>query len=86
MNLRTHSHLLADITQNKNTFLAVSLVFQFLFGPSYVAGKEPMFAAGNNGTTSSMGSSKGVMVCHCGVQNLSVEIKDSHTFFAVPPV
>ena len=43
MNLRAHSYLPADITQNKNPFLA----FQFLFGPSCVAGKEPMFVGTN---------------------------------------
>ena len=47
MNLRTPSHLLADVTQNNNTILAVSLVFQFLLGPSCVAGKEPTFVGAN---------------------------------------
>ena len=46
-NIRAHSCLPADSTQNKNPFLAISLAFWFLFGPSYVAGKEPMFVAGS---------------------------------------
>ena len=33
MNLRAHSHLLPDVTQNKNTFLAISLAFQFYLAP-----------------------------------------------------
>ena len=45
MNLRAHPCLPADVTQNKDPFLAISLVLQFLFGPSRVAGKEPTFVA-----------------------------------------
>ena len=46
-NVRARSHLLAHVTRNKNPFLAISLVLQFLLGPSCVAGKYPMFVAGN---------------------------------------
>lgn len=45
-NVRTPSHLLAHVTRNNNPLLALSLVFQFLLGPSCVAGKEPMFVGG----------------------------------------
>ena len=48
MNLRAPSHLLADVTQNNHPFLAISVVFQFLFVPSCVAGKKSMFVASNN--------------------------------------
>ena len=33
--------------QNKNPFLAISLECQFLFGPSYVVGREHMFIGAN---------------------------------------
>ena len=47
----TKSHLFVWLPfNNKNPFLAISLVFQFLFGPSCVGGKEPVFVAGNRGT------------------------------------
>ena len=45
--LRANSHLLVDITWNKNSFLSISLAFQFLFGLSGVEGKEPMFVGSN---------------------------------------
>ena len=47
-NLRAHSPLLADVTPNKNPFLAIRLAFEFLFGPSRVAGKEPVCVTGNS--------------------------------------
>ena len=46
-NLRPRFCLPADITRNKNAFLAISLVFRFLFGPSCVTGREPMFVGSN---------------------------------------
>ena len=41
--------LISQLTslENKNPFLAISLVFHFSFGPSCVEDKEPMFVASN---------------------------------------
>ena len=42
-----YSHLLADIIRSKNSLLAISLAFWFLFGTSCVADKQPMYVGAN---------------------------------------
>ena len=42
------SCLPAHVTWNKNLLLPISLAFWFLFGPSCVMGKEPMFLASSS--------------------------------------
>ena len=85
--MRAHSNLLAYVTQNKSPFLAISLVFQFPFGPSCVAVKEPVFVGGNTarGKEKQEGKTKGSCVSERAPVG-SLDIPFSFSSFSKPNV